>query len=45
MADTYYNEFFEGSPKLPKEEMQKWLDEQRRKKSVFVEYPCVKNLT
>ena len=42
---TYYNEFFEGCPKLPKDELKKWLEEQRRKKSTFVEYPCVKNLT
>jgi hypothetical protein len=42
---TYYNEFFEGCPKLPKEELRLWLEEQRRKKSTFVEYPCVKNLT
>ena len=42
---TYYNEFFEGCPKLPKEELKKWLEEQRRKKSIFVEYPCVNNLT
>ena len=42
---TYYNEFFECCPKLPKEELKEWLEEQRRKKSTFVEYPCVKNLT
>ena len=42
--EPYYNEFFEGCPKLPKEELRKWLEEQRRKKSTFVEYPCVKNL-
>lgn len=47
MADqtTYYNEFFEGCPKLPKEELRKWLDGQKLKKSTFAEYPCTKNLT
>lgn len=47
MADqtTYYNEFFEGCPKLPKEELRKWLDGQKFKKSTFAEYPCTKNLT
>lgn len=47
MADqtTYYNEFFEGCPKLPKEELRKWLDGQKFKKSTFSEYPCTKDLT
>ena len=44
-TEPYYNEFFEGCPKLPKEELRKWLEEQRRKKSTFVEYPSVGNLT
>ena len=43
--NTYYNEFFEGHPNLPKDELKKWLEEERRKKRVFAEYPTVNNLT
>lgn len=42
---VYFNEFFESYPNLPKEELRKWLEEKRRHKPSFVEYPCVNNLT
>ena len=42
---VYFNEFFESYPNLPKEELKKWLEEKRRHKPSFVEYPCVNNLT
>lgn len=42
---TYYNEFFEGYPKLPKEELGRWLLEVKSKKNTFKKYPCTRNLT
>ena len=42
---TYRNEFFEGHPNLPPEEMRIWIEENKRKKKIFVEYPTIKNLT
>ena len=42
---TYYNEFFEGYPKLPKEELERWLREVKPKKNTFKKYPCTRNLT
>lgn len=42
---TYYNEFFEGSPQMPKEEMEAYFAEERKKKKIFVEKPMLKNLT
>ena len=43
--DIYYNEFFEGKPKLSDEDWKKWKKEQERKKKTFAEQPCVNNLT
>ena len=46
MAEVYYNEFFEGHPNLPKEELKAWIEENRRRnRKTFVEYPSVKTLT
>lgn len=45
MADTYYNEFFEGYPKLSKDDLKIWLKENNRRKKVFAEHPTVNNLT
>ena len=45
MADVYYNEFFEGYPKLSKADLKTWIEEKRRKKKVFAEHPTVNNLT
>lgn len=47
MADqeTYYNEFFEGYPKLPKDELRAYLEEERKKQRPFVEHPTVGSLT
>ena len=45
MADTYYNEFFEGYPKLSKADLKIWLKEKERQKKVFAEHPTVNNLT
>ena len=42
---TYYNEFFEGYPKLSKEELERWLREVKPKKNTFKKYPCTRNLT
>ena len=44
-TETYYNEFFEGVPKLTGEDLKIWLEENRKKKKTFKEFPCVKNLT
>ena len=43
--DIYFNEFFEGYPNLPKEELDKWIEDNKRRKKTFVEYPSVSNLT
>ena len=43
--NIYWNEFFEGYPNLPKEELKIWLAEERRKKKTFAEHPTVNNLT
>ena len=44
-SDIYYNEFFESTPKLSKEDLKIWLEQNRKKKKTFSEFPCVKNLT
>lgn len=43
--DIYYNEFFEGCPRLSKEDMKIWQAENNRKKKTFAEHPTVNNLT
>lgn len=42
---TYYNEFFEGHPNLPKVELERWLKEEKYKQKPFEKYPCTRNLT
>ena len=42
---TYYNEFFEGVPKLNAKDLDIWRKENQRKKKVFAEHPTVNNLT
>ena len=42
---TYYNEFFEGQPKLSKADYEAYIAEERKKKKTFVEKPMVKKLT
>ena len=43
--DIYYNEFFEGKPKLSKSDMALWSKENERIKTTFVEKPAIRNLT
>ena len=42
---TDYDEFFEGDPKLAKEELGRGLLEVKSKKNTFKKYPCTRNLT
>lgn len=42
---TYYNDFFEGVPKMSNEELGAYLKENDRKKTTFVENPTLNNLT
>lgn len=44
-SDIYYNEFFEGLPKLPDDQFKAYMEEWRRKKKVFAEKPLLNNLT
>lgn len=43
--EIYYNEFFEGVPKLSGKDLKTWIAEEKRKKKTFAERPCVNNLT
>ena len=43
--NTYFNEFFEGYPKLSKEDFIIWWRENIRKKKPFVEKPLLQSLT
>ena len=44
--DIYYNEFFEGYPKLSQADLKTWIEENKRKsRKTFVEHPSVRNLT
>ncbi len=45
ITDIYYNEFFEGEPKLSKKDREIWEKEVKRKKKTFAERPCVDTLT
>ena len=42
---TYYNEFFEGVPKLSGDDLIVWRKENERRKTTFAEKPSVRNLT
>lgn len=44
-SDIYYNEFFEGVPKLTGQDLKIWIEENRRRKKTFAEHPTVNNLT
>lgn len=43
--DIYWNEFFEGYPKLSKEDHKAWMAEHDRMKTTFAEHPTLNNLT
>ena len=43
--DIYYNEFFEGVPKLSADDLAIWMKEHDRMKMTFAEHPTVNNLT
>ena len=44
-SDIYYNEFFEGVPKLTGKDLKTWIEENKRMKKTFAEHPTVNNLT